>query len=243
MIFTAFFRALGQISDQRFLRVVVLGVFLALALLGGVYASFLALIEWFTPGVITIPYIGPVGGLHTLLSWGSFLLMIGLSVFLMVPVASIFASLFLEDIADAVEDRHYPGLPPATPLGFGDTLRDTVNFLGLLIGLTLLALISYAFAGPFIPVIFWALNGFLLGREYFTLVASRRIGRAGAKALRNRHWLSLWLAGTLMTLPLSLLPLLNLIIPVLGVATFTHIFHRLWQAPPIASVIPIVRKP
>ena len=116
-----------------------------------------------------------------------------------------------------------------------------MNFLGLLIALNVVALIFYAFAGPFFPVIFWALNGFLLGREYFTLVASRRLGRSAAKDLRNRHWLTLWIAGTLMTLPLSL-PLVNLIIPVLGVATFTHIFHRIWQAPPATSVIPPVRK-
>jgi CysZ protein len=34
--------------------------------------------------------------------------MIGLSVFLMVPVASMFTGLFLEDVAAAVEARHYP---------------------------------------------------------------------------------------------------------------------------------------
>ena len=241
MIFTAFLRALGQMTDKRFRRVVLLGILLAFALLGGVYAGFLALIEWFTPGSVNIPYIGPVGGLHTLLGLGSFLLMIGMSVFLMVPAASAFASLFLEDIADAVEDRHYPALPPATALSFGDTLRDMVNFLGVLIGLNVLALMSYAFAGPVIPVIFWALNGYLLGREYFTLVASRRLGRQPAKDLRKRHWLTIWVAGILMTLPLSV-PLLNLIIPVLGVATFTHIFHGLWQAPPAHSVIPTVPK-
>ena len=35
-----------------------------------------------------------------------------------------------------------------------------------------------------------------------------------------------WLAGTLMAAPLSI-PLVNLLVPVLGVATFTHLFHRL----------------
>lgn len=80
----------------------------ALALLAGVYAGFLALIEWATPGGVTIPWIRPVGGLDTLLSWGSLLLMLGLSVFLMVPVASAFSGLFLEDVAQAVED---PALP------------------------------------------------------------------------------------------------------------------------------------
>jgi uncharacterized protein involved in cysteine biosynthesis len=35
-----------------------------------------------------------------------------------------------------------------------------------------------------------------------------------------------WLAGALMAAPLSI-PLLGLVIPVLGVATFTHMHHRL----------------
>lgn len=226
MIFTAFFKALGQIGDARFRRVMVLGALLALALLAAVYAGFLALIEAFIPGTVEIPFVGPIGGIDTLLGWGSLLLMMGLSVFLMVPVASAFSGLFLEDIADAVEDRHYPTLPDVPPLRLADTLIDSLNFLGLLIAVNILALLLYAFAGPFIPVLFWGLNGYLLGREYFTLVAMRRLGREGAKALRRKHKGTIWLAGILMAAPLSL-PLINLVIPVLGVATFTHLFHRL----------------
>lgn len=226
VIFSSFFAALGQIGDPRFRRVMVLGVLLALALLALVYAGFLWLIESFAPGSVEIPFVGPVGGIDTLLGWGSLLLMLGLSVFLMVPVASAFSGLFLEDIADAVEDRHYPNLPEVPPLRLADTFIDSLNFLGLLIAANALALVLYAFAGPFIPVVFWAVNGWLLGREYFTLVAMRRLGRAGAKALRAENKGRIWLAGMLMAAPLSV-PLVNLVIPVLGVATFTHLFHRL----------------
>ena len=112
MIFGDFLKALGQLTDRRFRRVMLIGVLLSIALLVGVYAGFLALIQWATPGSIDIPFVGPVEGLGTLLSWGSALFMIGLSVFLMVPVASAFTSLFLEDVAQAVEDSHYPSLPP-----------------------------------------------------------------------------------------------------------------------------------
>ena len=226
MIWHAFSRALGQLGDGRFIRVVALGAVLAVALLTGVYAALLWVLETFIPGTVTIPFVGPVGGIDTLLSWGSVLLMLVLSVFLMVPVASAFSGLFLEDVAQAVEDRHYPDLPPVPRARLGDTLIDTANFTGLLIVVNVLALILYFFAGPFIPVVFWAINGFLLGREYFTLVATRRLGRTGAKALRKQYAGRIWLAGTLMAAPLSI-PLINLVIPVLGVATFTHIFHAL----------------
>jgi len=226
MIFSCFFKALGQIGDPRFRRVMGLGVLLALALLAAVYAGFLVLINSFVPGTIDLIFVGPITGIDALLGWGSLFLMLGLSVFLMMPVASAFSGLFLEDIADAVEDRHYPGLPPVTPVRLGDSLVDSLNFLGLVIAANVLALVLYIFAGPFIPVVFWAVNGWLLGREYFTLVATRRLGREGAKALSAQNSGRIWLAGILMAAPLSV-PLVNLVIPVLGVATFTHLFHRM----------------
>jgi CysZ protein len=161
-----------------------------------------------------------------LLGWASLLFMIGLSVFLMVPVASAFTGFFLEDVADAVEDRHYPGLPAATPLSLAAGLRQSVNFLGLVVLVNVLALFLYPFVGPGIPLLFWAVNGFLLGREYFSLVALRRLPATEVKAMRRRHRWTLWVAGTLMAAPLSV-PILNLVVPVLGVATFTHIYHQL----------------
>ena len=213
-------------SDPRFRRVLILGIALTVALLIAAYAVVLLLISWFAGGVITLPLIGEVRWLKDLLGWTSLVMMLALSVFLMVPVASAITSLFLDDVAEAVEARHYPDLPPVPRLPWMDTLRDTAGFLGVLIGANLLALILYI-ALPFAAfAIFWALNGYLLGREYFQLAAIRRHGRAGASALRRRHWLRIWAAGVLMAIPLSL-PLLNLFIPILGAATFTHLVHAL----------------
>lgn len=226
MIFSAFYRALGQLGDRRFRRVVLLGVLLAFALLAGVYALFLEIMTWATPDSIDLPLIGPVTGIESLLGWASLLLMLGLSVFLMVPVASAFTGLFLEDVADAVEDRHYPYLPSAHALPWPEALRQAVNFFGLVIAVNAVALVLYPFAGPAIPLLFWVVNGYLLGREYFTLVAMRRMEKAGARAMWRQNRARLWLAGVLMVAPLSV-PVVNLLVPVLGVATFTHLFHRL----------------
>jgi CysZ protein len=218
--------ALSQMGDARFLKVTALGLGLTIALLVGVYAATLWLLDWLAPETITIPFVGPIGGLDTLIGIGSILLMIGLSVFLMVPVASAFSGLFLDTVAQAVEDRHYPDLPPATPLPLADTIIGSLNFFGLVVFLNLLALIGYILAGPFAPIFFWAVNGYLLGREYFSLAAERRLPKAQARALRKANGGTVWLAGILMAAPLSI-PLVNLLIPVLGAATFTHLFHRL----------------
>lgn len=241
MIFVAFGRAVSQLGDPRFLRVVGLGIVLALALLYGVYALFLGLVEWAAPGSITLPLIGPIGGIDTLLGWASFFFMLVLSIFLMMPVAALFSSLFLEDVAQAVEDRHYPDLPPVPRLSLWTGLREAINFFGLLMAVNAVALLAFGFAGPLSPVVFWAVNGYLLGREYFTLVAMRRLGREGAQSLRRQHWGKVWLAGTLMAAPLTI-PLVNLIIPVLGVATFAHLFHRL-HGRATTTTVPATRRP
>ena len=137
--------------------------------------------------------------------------------------------MFLDEVAQAVEDKHYPNLPPAHNVPFGDAVVDTLNFLGVLVVANLLALILYVLFPPAALFIFWALNGLLLGREYFTLAAMRRMSRSEAKDLRKANSGTIWLAGTLMAIPLSV-PLINLLIPIIGAATFTHIFHNLTEA-------------
>lgn len=229
-IFKAFGLALGQISDPRFRRVLLLGIGGALALLVG-FAWLLSVGAGAIVGdSLTLPFIGEVNWLDTAFSWGAVVLVLLLSVFLMVPVASAITSFFLDDVADAVEAVHYPQIPqqPRTP--FPEALRDTLSFLGLVIGVNLLALILYALFAPIAIFIFWAVNGLLLGREYYTLAAMRRLGRKRAKQLRRKHFLTIWAAGILMAMPLSI-PLLNLVIPILGAATFTHLFQMLPQGP------------
>ena len=226
LIFSSFFAALSQMGDRRFRKVLGLGIVLTIALLVGAYAGLLWVLDIFVGEEAYVPVIGEVRWLDDLLSFSSFIFMIVLSVFLMVPVASAITSMFLDEVAQAVEDRHYPSLPPVPRLPFSDALRDTLAFLGVLIVANLLAFILYALFSPLALFIFWGLNGFLLGREYFQLAAMRRLGRDGAKALRKKNWFTIWLAGTLMAIPLSL-PLVNLVIPIFGAATFTHLFHGL----------------
>ncbi|MEP1538877.1 MAG: EI24 domain-containing protein [Paracoccaceae bacterium] len=228
MIIQCFFKALGQIGDRRFNKVLFLGIALTIALLIGATAGLVAFADWIVGDSTDVPVIGEITWLDDILSWGSVILMFVLSIFLMVPVASAITSLFLDEVAQAVEDKHYPDLPAVAPVPFGDALRDTLNFLGVLIGANVLAIALYLIFSPLTPFIFWGLNGFLLGREYFTLAAMRRVGRKGAHELRKQNTGTIWFAGTLMAIPLSI-PLVNLIIPILGAATFTHIFHAVYN--------------
>ena len=105
MILGDFLRALGQLHDRRFQKVVGLGVLLSLALLAGAYVVVAWLVGWFVPDSFTLPWLGEVTWVNDLASWGSLLVMLFLSVFLMVPVASAFTGVFLDEVADAVLEQ------------------------------------------------------------------------------------------------------------------------------------------
>ena len=232
MILQAFFLAIAQIGDRPFRKVLMLGVLLTFALLVAATVGLLWLVQTYFGDGITLPWIGEVQWVDSLFSATSILVMLFLSIFLMVPVASAITSFFLDEIAQAVEDRHYPQLPEARNVPFAEALSDSVAFLGVLIVANLLGLVVYliflvtAVLAPFAPFVFYALNGYLLGREYFTLVAIRRIGRKEATRMRKQYGSTVFLAGVLMTVPLTV-PVVNLLVPVLGAATFTHLFHML----------------
>lgn len=220
-----FLKALAQLPDRRFRRVLLLGVGLTIALLAGLTILLAWVAGFFIPETVTLLGM-EITWLDSVASWATVGLMIVLSVVLMVPVAAAFTGIFLDDVAEAVEEKHYPGLPEVGHLPVIDTLRDSLSLILVTIGVNLVALILLFFVGPLAPILFWVVNGYLLGREFFQMAAMRREGRDGANRLRKRHAGQVWLAGTLMAVPLSV-PLVNLLIPVIGAATFTHMYHRL----------------
>lgn len=221
-----FGRALAQMGDPKFLRVLLGSLALTVLMLAALFLAVMISLGFLLPEAVSLPWVGEVNFIDNLVSWAAIGLMLALSVVLMVPVAAGVVGFFLDSIAAAVEARHYPGLPAVVELPIGQQIGDSLRFMGLVIGINVAALVIYLLVPPLAPFVFLLVNGFLLGREYFQLVAMRRVGRAGAKALGRRHFWWIWVAGTAMALPLTV-PLVNLLVPILGVAVFTHQFHRL----------------
>jgi uncharacterized protein involved in cysteine biosynthesis len=222
-----FLRAAGQLFDARFATVLLWSLALTLVLLAGLSLGAVWLVG-LLPESFDLPLIGEVATPFTAVRGLALGAMVLLSAFLMFPVAAMFVNLFLDRIVDAVEARHYPELAAVRPMGLAEALKGAVGFTLVVLGVNLVAMVFYLVSGPFAPLIFWAVNGYLFGREYFELVALRRLEPADMRRLRGRHALRIWLAGTLMAVPLSI-PVVNLLVPVVGVAAITHLFHRLWK--------------
>jgi len=133
--------------------------------------------------------------------------------------------LFADDVVHAVEARHYPdALKAARPvpfrrglaMGIGSAMRATLwNLLALPLYLALLA------TGVGAPILFFAINALLLGRDLSDMVAARHLAdlRAWRQRTRGRGTLGLVSAG------LFVVPGINLLAPVIGAAMATHWFH------------------
>ncbi|MGZ5925869.1 MAG: EI24 domain-containing protein [Rhizomicrobium sp.] len=141
------------------------------------------------------------------------------------PVAALFASLFLDQIAARIEQRDYQGMP-ARPASFAVTLRAGLKLAALVVGINL-ALLPFDIGLPGLgELLSLAANGWLLGREYFELAALRHLDLAGALALRRENSGTIWVGGILIALG-SMVPLVNLVAPLFGTALMVHLFHQM----------------
>ena len=164
-----------------------------------------------------------------LLEWATLAGILIASFLLFPAVVGLVLGVFLEEVAGAVERRHYPGLPAPRPQPVVAAIGGAAGFAATAILLNLLALPLYLvllFIPPFNLFVFYGLNGYLFGREYFELVAVRRLDPAAVRRLRRTYRGRLLLAGMIIALLLTL-PLINLIAPIIATGFMVHVFEDL----------------
>jgi len=141
----------------------------------------------------------------------------------------IVISIFMERIADIVEEEHYPQLGKARGIPIWTGIWTGVVFLLAVVALNLVMLPFYLvalFIAGLGAVLFYGVNGWLTGRVYYEQVALRRRDPADVKAWRKANAGVLWLTGIVLVF-LGTIPILNLIVPVLGVAAMVHVAQTL----------------
>lgn len=217
-MFRALLLAIGQLSDPGSRRVVWIGVLSAAAafalLATGVWW---ALFHTVLTGYAWVDWVlDLLGGLAVLvLAWLLFPATVG-----------TVSSFFLDEVVEAVERRHYPQLPPARQTGIGEELLTALRFLLVVLLVNLAALPLYFMLPGLNLLIFYTANGYLLGREYFEMVAMRRLGRKEAAYLRRAKPLKPFSAGVVIAF-LSTIPIVNLLVPVIASAFMVHVYHSM----------------
>lgn len=218
----ALYRAIDQLNDppvmSTAIRSILYTLLLFLALLGA-FGWLVADTALFRIGWMDA-IADVLGGMAALaLAWVMF-----------PAVVLAISSLMLERVVVAVERRWYPTLGPAREQGLAESLWMAAKFFLLVLGLNLLVLPLYL-----IPVVgqvaYYSLNGYLLGREYYELVAIRRLDADRMRYLRSEGSLGLFLAGVIIAF-LSTLPIVNLLVPVVAAAFMVHLFEDMRRGLP-----------
>ncbi len=228
MIARSVLRAFEQLMHPSFRKVFFIGTGLALALF---IALFAGLDVVFPKDMAISDWEWVNDALSWVLGWTLLPLLMVVMYLIFPAVSTTLMGPFLDEVVDAVEDQHYVAQRATRKLGIMETLALSTK-LGLtiilanILALPLYFILIFTAIGPFI--LFLLMNSYLLGREYFELVATRHMSQREAKALRRQHRDKTFLMGGAITL-LFVVPGLNLIAPIIGAAAMTHMFHAVWD--------------
>ena len=215
-MFKAIFSAINDVTSPEFRSVlwksIGLTIILFIAILVGIETllSFVTLVPW--------PW------LQTTMALGTGLGLLAAFFFLAGPVIAMFAGLFLDNIAEKVETRHYPRDVRGTPLAMIPAFFFGLKFasVALLVNIIVLPLIFFAGFGAVLLVI---ANAYLISRQYFEMAATRFMLPKAASALRQKNGRMLFFAGVIPAL-ISLIPIVNLVVPLFATSYFVHIFKK-----------------
>lgn len=211
-------QAAAQLFDRSFRGVLWLGV-------AGTLVLFLALLFALRWAVTFLPDFG-YAWLHDGLQIVASGTLVIVFVFMGAPVAQLFASIFLDRIAIAVEKRHYPNATQGGGATISQGIVAGLVFTAISLVLNILA-IPLHFALPLIgTVVVLMINGYLTGRTYFELAALRHLKPQAARALRRNHRVRLFLGGAFISF-LAMIPFVNFFVPLFGAAMMTHEYQKL----------------
>jgi CysZ protein len=224
---SALLRALADLSTPAVRRLTALGLAVAIAIFLLVWAAVAmllartALFAW-----------GPLNWLVDLLG-GLAVLVVSWLVF--PAVVTIAMGFFLDRIAAAVEMLHYAERGPARRASMAETVAMTVRLMAITLLLNLLALPIYIMAPGVNFFVFLGINGYLFGREYFEVVALRRLDPVAARAARRRVAGRVFAAGVVIA-GLFAIPLINLIAAVIATAFMVHLLAGMREADPRLTI-------
>jgi CysZ protein len=209
----ALFLALGDLASPRIRSVLPRAVALTL----GLFIAVLVAVEVLIAALASLPWPWA----EAMLAVGTGVVLTVLFFFLMAPVTAIFAGFFLDGIAAAVERVHYAGDPPGAPPAGGRGMIVALQFAAVVLAVNIAALpLILTGIGAFVLI---AINAYLIGREYFEMAAMRHLSVADARQLRKLNAPMVFAAGVLPAV-LSLVPLVNLAVPLFATAYFVHLF-------------------
>jgi len=215
-VISAISKAIAQLGDPAFRSVILKSIMI----------SVLALIFSF---VFLLQMAGLIpqsdwDWVNSIVSWLSGFGAFFVAIFLFPLTMSAVIGIFLDDIADAVEAKHYAGDKPSRDIPLWTSIWDSLKFFAVIILCNLLALPLYLIPGVNL-VVYYVLNGYLLSREFFQQVGIRHHDMKEVNKLRKIQGFEIFLTGVAIAFCMTI-PVLNLIVPIIATATMVHLYKK-----------------
>lgn len=211
-----FARTLDALKKANLFSLMVAGAALAMVVVLGAVVA----ISWITAQLISLEEGWLAAILHLIVS-----LITGIAGWFMLPAfAVLIAGMFQEKVINRVESIYYPDYVRREESRFWPDACHDIKFSLWALSLNLLVLPLYLFGiGLMVSVL---LNSYLVGREFFESAAGYHLGKPKAKELGQQNRGTLFGGGFFITL-MSLIPLLNLFVPIIATVWMVHVYHRI----------------
>jgi CysZ protein len=196
-------------------------------LIGSVVITIIALIAFIA--IITFAS-GPIMGLFGFSDIGFSIPLLGflgssIIAWMLFPgIMPIIVSFYDNKIAAVIEKSEYPDVVrSAHEVPFREEFIHDAKFAlkAILLNILLLTIM-------WVPVVnifgFYLLNGYLLGHEFFVMVARRFMSIKNAEKLWRENMRVVVSGGVMLTI-CATIPFANLVAPFWGIALMTHLFH------------------
>lgn len=159
-----------------------------------------------------LPWLGSIGGMT--IAW-----------ILFPALMPIIIKFFDMQIVLLIDEKDYPDMLKPKRSEFWLELLQDMRFSLVAIVLNIIVFPLYM-----LPVVnlflFYLLNGYMLGHEFFLMVARKHVPEHEAQQLFQRYGATIILAGIAITL-LATIPVINVLAPFISIAFMVHLYHRL----------------
>ena len=214
-----FINSLHDIVELRLQKYLWLAFCISIGIFLIIFFGIIALIDiisaanigWFTS---TVKFLG---------FFASFALTL---IFFPTTVTAI-TNFYLEDIAYAVENKHYSPKLEINKQSLISSLTTSVKFFCILVALNI-AILPFLLVLPVFPFVYFTINGYLHGLELFKIIANRQFCAKDVDIIIRSKRIQIFAAGVIIVL-VQTVPLINLFAPVVGAVTMVHLFHC-WKA-------------
>ena len=219
MMLRVFINSLNDIAGLRLQKYLWLAFCISIVIFLIIFFGVIALIDAISDAKI--------GWLTPIIKFLGFFASFALTLIFFPTTVTAITNFYLEDIAYAVEKKHYSPKLEIDKQSQISSLTTSLKYFCILVTINI-AILPFLLLLPVFPFVYFTINGYLHGLELFKIIANRHFCAKDVDIIKRSKRIQIFAAGVIIVF-MQTVPLINLFAPVVGAVTMVHLFHY-WKA-------------